>query len=167
MKKHVFFTFFTLLFFSISLFGQTDEREKSYKLVLSPGLSNQNHKLFGELNLMYLHAEGGPCSLPAMWGPRIGVESNFDSKNWVYAPKIGYEFDVLLLSVRANVLRYKSTENVDIRLLSEVGLTLAGVLSVNYGYSVPIGSYKMETISKHRVSFTANLWGVLPKKKAQ
>ena len=125
------------------------------KLILSPGVSYQK-EFFGELSIMYAETAMNHTGF-GIYGPKLGVELNFKSDNFIYAPKLGFEIDVLFFSVRANIVSYIDSGDVDLRLLPEVGFSFLGLANLTYGYSIPVLSYRIEDISRHRVTLTFNL----------
>lgn len=125
------------------------------KLILSPGVSYQK-EFFAELSIMYAETAMNNTGL-GIYGPRLGVEVNFDSDNFIYAPKLGFEVDVLFLSVRANAVSYIDSGDVDLRILPEVGFSFFGLANLTYGYGIPVLNHRVEDISRHRVTLTFNL----------
>ncbi len=125
------------------------------KLILSPGVSYQK-EFFGELSIMYAETAMNHTGL-GIYGPKLGVEMNFKSDNFIYAPKLGFEVDVLFFCVRASAVGYIEDSNVDLRILPEVGFSFFGLANLTYGYSIPVMNYRVEDISRHRVTLTFNL----------
>lgn len=125
------------------------------KLILSPGVSYQK-EFFGELSIMYAETAMNNTGL-GIYGPKLGVEMNFSSDNFIYAPKLGFEVDVLFFSVRANAVSYIEDGSVDLRLLPEVGFSFFGLANLTYGYGIPVLDHRVEDISRHRVTLTFNL----------
>src|SRR5690606_27260585 len=100
----------------------------------SPGMSYQG-MFFGEVNLMYSKYYIGHGGI-TNWGPRLGIESNFRKDDYVYAPKIGYEFSSFIFIVRSNAIGYINSRKLDLRILPEAGFSLFGALNLAYGYSL-------------------------------
>ncbi len=133
------------------------KKDQQRLLIVSPALNYQG-QWFGELNLMLSSFEsGGPCNPPVLYGPRIGVEANFSKNRFIYAPKIGYEFNALLIAVRGNVVSYIDNDQIDLRILPEIGLSMLGGVNIMYGYNIPTLNFRSPEINKHRISFTINL----------
>lgn len=147
----------------LSAIGQDLPEEDKPKLILSPGISYQG-EFFGEINLMYsrLAIEHGGNTI---WGPRIGLEANFSKDRFIYAPKVGYELSGMLIALRGNAIGYIDDKKLDLRLLPEAGLSLAGAINLTYGYSLPILNFKSPEVARHRITLTANvhreLWHAL------
>ncbi|WP_207434054.1 hypothetical protein [Sabulibacter ruber] len=162
MKKGFFTLLITILIVGIAN-GQTYEERR--KVIVSPGVSYQG-QFFGEFNLMYSKLWGEHFGT-FLIGPRLGIETNFNPTNFIYAPKIGYEISGLLFSTRANMVGYIENENLDLRLLPELGTSLLGLVNLNYGYNIPLKTFRATDVSKHRVTLTANvdieLWERLKK----
>jgi hypothetical protein len=145
-----------LLFTAFALsdvIGQDKVPER--KLILSPGLSFQK-QVFGEINLMYSKLELSHSGT-AIYGPRIGIETNFNPDHFIYAPKIGYEFSGLIFSFRGSTAGYIDNKKLDLRLLPEAGLSLLGAINLTYGYNIPVLDFRTSKISNHKVSLTTNL----------
>lgn len=125
------------------------------KLILSPGISYQKEFL-GELSIMYAETAMNNTGF-GIYGPKLGVEMNFDSDNFIYAPKLGFEVDVLFFSVRGSAVSYINHGDVDLRLLPEVGLSFFGLANLTYGYGFPVLKHEVRDVSRHRVTLTFNL----------
>ena len=155
------FIFFSviLISFSQNLLAQINENEKETnhrKLILSPGISYQGQTM-GELNLMYSKTEIDVCNGSAIWGPRIGIESNFSAGHFLYAPKTGYEVAVTFFALRGSMIGFVDNGNVDLRLLPEIGLSLFGTLNVMYGHQFPLLHFRAYEITRNRITLTLNL----------
>lgn len=123
--------------------------------MLSPGVSYQR-QFMPELNLMLAKIsieQGGD----AVWGPRIGMESNFNKNDFIVGTKIGYELSGMVVCFRGNAISYFHQGKTDLRLLPEVGLSLFGAVNLTYGYSIPLLDYRISSISNHRLTLTVNL----------
>ncbi|MDR0660537.1 MAG: hypothetical protein LBG19_07015 [Prevotellaceae bacterium] len=125
------------------------------KLIFSPGVSYQK-EFFGELSIMYAETATNNTGL-GIYGPKLGIEMNFSSDSFIYASKLGFEVDVLFFSVRANAVSYIKDGNVDLRLLPEVGFGFFGLANLTYGYGIPVLNYRVEDVSRYRVTLTFNL----------
>ncbi|TYZ13488.1 hypothetical protein FY528_03510 [Hymenobacter lutimineralis] len=136
---------------SVSAWAQA---KGDWSLIASPGISYQK-QIFGEINAMYANVQFGPGAV-LVHGPRIGLEAGYRD-HLVYAPKIGYEFDFILVALRANLVGYVDQGQVDLRLLPEAGLSFFGFANFTYGYNAPLGTYRTPATSLHRLTLTANL----------
>ena len=140
---------------ALSAIGQDMSEDNKPKLILSPGISYQG-QFFGEINLMYskfaIEHSGN-----AIWGPRIGIEANFNHDKFIYAPKVGYEFSGMLIALRGNAVGYIDDKKLDLRLLPEAGISLLGAVNLTYGYNLPILSFKSTEVARHRITLTANV----------
>ncbi|MDR2854030.1 MAG: hypothetical protein LBV31_01850 [Prevotellaceae bacterium] len=120
--------------------------------IISPGLSYQKQYL-GELNIMYgeIVAEHGICLTS---GPRIGVETNFNSEHFLLAPKIGYEFPLALPILRTSFVAYTNGKGQwDFRLLPEIVLNYY-IVNLSYGYNIPLSKKRISNIGGHRISLS-------------
>ena len=106
--------------------------------------------------MMYSKIEAGHGVI-INWGPRIGIEANMSVADFMYAPKIGYELDVVFVSFRGNLINYIEKGNVDLRMLPEAGLSFFGAINLTYGYGIPLLKYESTQISRHRITLTVNL----------
>ena len=148
-------------------FGQIFHRKENQTrlVILSPGISTQGHgNFYTELNLMYAKlVEGGPCTIPVFYGPRVGIETNFNNNHYVYAPKIGWEASVYFIGIRGNLISYIDNGKVDLRLLPEIGISFFSGVNLFYGYNIPLLGYRTGATTKHRLTLTINidfdLWG--------
>lgn len=125
------------------------------RYILSPGISYQR-QLMPELNLMLAKSvieHGGN----AIWGPRIGIESNFSKKDLIVGAKLGYELAGMVLCFRGTTISYFNQNKIDLRILPEAGISLFGALNLTYGYNIPLLDYRIPGISNHRIALTANL----------
>ncbi|MCP2043912.1 hypothetical protein [Pontibacter sp. HSC-36F09] len=154
MKKTI-LVFFIVCVTVLSAKGQDTPIKDKPKLILSPGISYQGQFL-GEINLMYASqyiGHGGN----AIWGPRVGIEANINKDRFIYAPKLGFELSGLLIAVRGNVVGYIDDKRLDLRLLSEAGISLLGAVNLTYGYNLPVLNFKSLEIASHRIMLTANV----------
>jgi hypothetical protein len=152
VKKQLLFALFLTLL-SPLIYCQNP---KDIRFLFSPGVSYQG-QLFGEVNLMYseiIMSHG----VSAIWGPRVGVEANFKQDNFIYAPKIGYELSATFFVFRANMVSYIDKSKVDLRILPEAGISLAGFFNLTYGYGIPTLNYESPEVTRHRFTLTANLY---------
>ncbi len=134
----------------------TTQHKIPISYVLAPGLIYQN-QLFGELNLLFAKIECAMCAPCVIYGPYIGVESNFNSKNHIYGFKAGYQIAMLPISLRGSVVNYMDNKQSDLRLLPEIGLSFLGIVNLNYGYNIPLLAFQSNSIAKHRLSLVINL----------
>lgn len=92
-----------------------------------------------------------------IYGPKLGVETNFSSDSFIIAPKLGFEVAVFFFTLRGSAVSYIEAGNVDLRLLPEFGLSFFGLANLTYGYGIPVLSHRVEAASRHRVTLTFNL----------
>ena len=137
-----------------------DTRKKKHKLILSTGVSYSKN-LFAEFNVMLSNnpALAHDLTHDLMRGWRMGIECNFSTSHFIYAPKIGYEhvlWDGLLTS-RANIINYIDNDKRDYRFLPEFGISCLGFASLSYGYSFPLTGERIPSISNHNIRLILNL----------
>ena len=159
MKKIILILIITLSF-NNSL-GQIFHRKNNQDrlVILSPGFSTQgNGNYYTEINFMYAKLEsGGPCTPPALYGPRIGLETNFNNNHLVYAPKIGWEGSSFLFGIRGSIISYIDQGQIDLRFLPEIGISLLSGVNLFYGYNIPLRDFRTTATTKHRLTLTINL----------
>ncbi len=157
MKRIIIILLVQCLIVPIS-YGQLFHRKEGQKklLILSPGASYQG-QFCGELNLMLSSITSVPHVIFILHGPRIGIETNFKGNQFVYAPKIAYEFNANFLCCRGSVISYIDKGQPDVRILPELGLSFLGAANLTYGYSIPTLSFQTTETSRHRLSLIFNL----------
>jgi hypothetical protein len=126
----------------------------SKHFILAPGLVAQK-QLYGELNLLYTKIDCSPYFPCAIYGPFVGIESNFN-RDWIYGAKAGYQFACAFLSIRASAVTYFDNAHTDLRLLPEIGISFFGIANLNYGYSIPMLEFESDKLSRHRLSLVVN-----------
>ncbi|MDR2563565.1 MAG: hypothetical protein LBC98_06445 [Prevotellaceae bacterium] len=132
-----------------------DSSTNKYKLILSPGISLQN-SMFAELNLMYAQTAVNHTGL-GIRGARLGIETNFRSDDYIFAPKLGYEISALFFCLRGSAAGYiDRSKKLDLRLLPEIGLSFFGLANLTYGYGFPILKHE-STLGRNRIALTFNL----------
>ena len=162
MNKNI-VIFFLLLSFTKG-FSQKDSIRKNtldnFHFFPSIGASYQK-EVVGEVGFFYgKYISGGMCNPGVLYGYKLATEFNFDNKNFYMAPKISMEFDVLILSIRLNVIDYTNATFHDLKFTPEIGLTLGGLGSLHYGYNIPLTASNIKDIGTHRITLTYN-FGVL------
>ncbi|MEZ4805283.1 MAG: hypothetical protein R2852_07325 [Bacteroidia bacterium] len=127
--------------------------------LLSPAVaSHGNKQYFAEFNVLLSYLKPKGICVPGYFsGTRIGIESNLNMDNLILAPKLGYEMNAGVLCFRGNVISYFDNNTVDLRILPEVGITAFGVLSIMYGYSIPMLNQRSESIRRSRFTLSANI----------
>lgn len=148
--------FFLLLSFS-QLYAQDDDTKRSrFGFAFSPGIIQQRNT-FIESNLFIgtIFTEQGQ-KVPAVGvsGFRIGIESDL---NKTIAPKIGYEFALLAITLRLSAANYYQNKNSEARLIPEFGFCIGGWVNLTYGYGISLNDRNLSDIGHHRVSLSFNL----------
>ena len=132
---------------------QNDGNYKSF--LFSTGISYQR-TFTGEINLMYRGIEDSGMAGWATYGPRLGVEFNFNRDNFIFAPKIGYEVNLIIFATRLSLINYLSNGKSDIRLLPEIGITLFGWVDLTYGYSLSFSENSINSLANNRITLSIN-----------
>jgi len=147
-------------------FGQSDvtriDEDKAH-FIISAGISYQK-ELVGELGFIYGYsAPPGPCTSGNLRGLKFATEFNFNSDNFFIAPKVGVEFDYLILGARLNIIDYTDFTYHDFKFTPEIGLSLMGAFDIFYGYNYSLTDKRIENIGTNRITLTINfdrvLWG--------
>lgn len=144
-----------ILFVIISFWVTSQEKDSNRIFIFSPGISCQK-EFFTDISFLYgSHImESGAIGI---WGFKFGVESNFSNSNFIYAPKIGYELSFLNMTFRGSLLNLRSNNRSEFRLLPEISVTSFIILTLTYGYAIPLQKREFNEISSHRFSLTLNL----------
>ena len=122
-------------------------------LVYTVGLSKQK-SLLGEFDLTFAKIDNGKYKL---WGPFLGVETNFNFNNWILGPKAGFEYGTSFFILRGSFINYFDKEGSDLRMLPEAGISLLGILNFTYGYSIPLTNFESNKLGNHRIGFFISL----------
>ncbi len=130
---------------------------------LCPSIASQG-QIFGELDLMRAQVIEGHGVL-ILYGPFVGVATNFRAGERIIVPKAGYELVMSVITLRASTACYYGEHNRDLRLLPEVGLSFFGLADLTYGWAIPLTDDRIPDLAKHRFALTVNLhrtaWGIL------
>jgi len=140
------------------VFSQKTSLIKNPRFVWSIGGAYQGSFLF-ETNVTYSKFKSGWVIVTR--GPRIGIESHLSQDNFIYAPKIGYEYNAVLVAFRGSAISYFDHGKPDLRLLPEIGLTLFGLVDLTYGYSFPLSHFRSEAIGRNRIALSINFDAVV------
>jgi hypothetical protein len=92
--------------------------------------------------------------------PTVGMEFNYATRGEdrkIYAPKFSLEAHYILLGTRLNIVDYQAGGQHDWRFRPEAGVSLVGILSVFYGYNVPLSETRFPEIQPHKLSVCINL----------
>lgn len=139
---------------SAKISSSDDGNSKNF--VFSGGISFQK-ELMGEVGVMYSNMEIGPCAPEIVAGPKISSEFNFRSSQFIIGPKISYEFDIVALGTRVSLIDYTNFKKSDMCFTPEIGLSVAGMLDVFYGYNIALSSSRTDIPGTHRITLTINI----------
>ena len=130
---------------------------------LCPSIASQG-QIYGELDVMRAQVMEGHGVL-ILYGPYVGVATNFGPGERIIVPKAGYELAMSLITVRASTACYYGDHNSDLRFLPEVGLSFFGLADLTYGWAIPLTDDRIPDLAKHRFALTVNLhrtaWAIL------
>jgi len=103
----------------------------------------------------------GSCGSRDIAFPKLGSEFTFDNNNLILGPKISIENVFWLLGTRLNVIDYTDFKQQDWRFTPEIGISFGGLLSIYYGYNIPLSNKRINSVSENRITLTVNLPNVL------
>ena len=125
-------------------------------LALSPGIVYQGEPVY-ELNLLagrYVSEMSGN----AFPGVRLGVETNFRQGNeWYFAPKAGFELSGMIICFRGTAMACVQRSDIQFRLVPEIGVSLAGLVNLTYGYAFAFNRPDGFDLPRHRIALSLNL----------
>jgi hypothetical protein len=94
-----------------------------------------------------------PLSL-ASTSTYLSAEAMIRDDNFVFGPKLGYEFTVGLIGVAADMTYYTDTHKGSLVITPKGGLTIFGFVNLYYGRNISISDDYFNYISKNRFSIT-------------
>lgn len=87
-------------------------------------------------------------------GVFAGFETDFID---TYAPKVGVEVSLLIITTRFSVISYFQNGNVTIRGLPEIGIGIINKATISYGYGFSPHKNNLKNVSNHRLKLTVFL----------
>ncbi|WP_299339449.1 hypothetical protein [uncultured Psychroserpens sp.] len=154
-----------LLLLGFVSYAQSGEQEfekhrLQYKdFIFAPGLIVQ-HDTFLEFNMLIgeVTVADGKIPVVGVEGFRIGLETNLrGGRNYVIAPKVGYEISATVFALRLSAVNYFQNEKSEFRLLPELGISMYGWVNLTYGYGIPFNNGNLNNVSHHRLGLSFNL----------
>lgn len=132
------------------------------RLVPRLGVGAQDRAFF-EAGIYWQNIYKHPLSL-ASKGPYMTVDVFVDNKNLLLGPKLGYQFTAGVFGVASDVTYYID-HNYDGEggnrnawvFTPKGGLTILGFADLYYGWTIPISTERITTITRNRVSLVINL----------
>lgn len=152
MTLYVKYGFFTILFFINISFCLSQEVRPSLGVIVQD-------RFFADFTLnVGQSTDGGPdfsgnssdIDIASVAG-FAGFETDFIE---TYAPKVGVEVSLLILTGRFSVISYFQKGDVTIRALPEIGLGIINKFNVSYGYGFSPHKNNLENVSNHRLKLT-------------
>ncbi|MFN8437811.1 MAG: hypothetical protein U0V72_09235 [Cytophagales bacterium] len=147
------------------VFGQIDTSKHEIQnapngnyLIFSGGLSFQK-QFFGELGIIYgktIWTKEGPGIPILASGLKLATEFNFNSKNFILAPKVCFEFNTPLLGTRLSIIDFTNFTNHDFKFTPEIGISLGTLVNLFYGYNFSLTENRLDNIGTHRFTLTIN-----------
>lgn len=95
-------------------------------------------------------------AVPVVFLPKLSTEFYLAGGEPYLAPKISFEAFYAFAGARINLIDYTNFKISDYRFTPEIGLTLAGVIDIYYGYNIPIGNTRIENVVTNRITVTFN-----------
>jgi hypothetical protein len=131
-----------LLFISARCHAGDNVRVKGHRLIIVPYIGGLwQGAAFGEIEL------GHPFNIhyvsPFSWRTmvaytKIGAECNTNFKHLLWAPRFSAEIDISFICLRGSLEDYTEPHLNKVYGTPEAGLTLAGFITVCYGYNYPL-----------------------------
>jgi hypothetical protein len=135
-----------------NFFGTPD-----YQFGPEGGLAYQKG-LYGELGVAYSDdLDDGEIHF-LMDTYKIAAQYNFNSSSPIFVPKVCAEFNLLILCFRANMEDFTDFHINDYRVTPEVGICFLGIVSLCYGWNIPLTNNRLGNVGAHVLSlnFTYN-----------
>ena len=110
----------------------------------------------GEISLIKTDMGYGKFEFPANV-IAIGTEYSWQRDQFILGPKISYEINPLIATVRLSFVYYTDFNTSDPRLIPEIGLSMAGFINVLYGRAMPLSTNHFSSIGKNRITLSFNL----------
>ncbi|MEX2595358.1 MAG: hypothetical protein WEC59_00400 [Salibacteraceae bacterium] len=115
-------------------------------------------QLMGDVGVIYGTTKGADgCPTAYYYGPKLSLEFNFNPNNFILAPKVSYEYHLVLIGARISIIDFINFSQHDFRLTPEAGISLNGGMNLFYGYNIPITDNTLDYITNHRLSLTINI----------
>jgi hypothetical protein len=158
MKKPV---LFFLLLQSAFAHAGGDVKIKGRKFILLPFVSGIWQKApFGDIAIGHpinIHYANGHFWHTTIAYAKLGAEFKLTLNHPLVAPKISPEIDYKYFCFRGNVEDYFGDGKGKFYVTPELGLTLAGFISVTGGYNAPLSNNTDALIPPYRVSLSLML----------
>jgi hypothetical protein len=97
-----------------------------------------------------------PLSLASM-STYLAAEAMIRDDNFVFGPKVGYEFTVGVIGVAADMTYYTDTHKGSLVFTPKGGLSIFGFVNLYYGRNISLSNDYFNYISKNRFSITFHI----------
>ncbi len=87
----------------------------------------------------------------------LSGEAMIRDENFIFGPKLGYEFTVGLIGVATDITYYTDTHKNMVVVTPKGGLSIFGFVNLYYGRNVILSNQSFEYISKNRFSITFHI----------
>lgn len=159
MKRLLFFIVLSIE--SLNSFGQSDFYLFNRDWLATVGYTYQNQNIL-EVGMKITTLDisssfDGQAAMSYMdFGYLIlGGEMKFNPSTQ-FAPKIGVGYSYILANINLNLIAYNSNfKEYNTAFVPEAGLSLLGLIQINYGYNFYISSLPLEV--NHRISVRINI----------
>ena len=127
----------------------------------SGGISIQKH-IFGEAEVCYGSGDAtcGSCGSDDVFFPKLGSEFTIDNSKLVLGPKFSCEYVYAFLGTRINIIDYTNFTKHDWRFTPEIGLSFCAIISIYYGYNIPLTEDRLSSVTTNRITLTFTLCGL-------
>lgn len=99
-----------------------------------------NYSNVQSLEFGYQYFKGWGTHVPeGLMGPFITIGKSLNNKNTFVIPKVGFEYDNGIYGARVSLVSFTDFRSYKVVALPEIGLGLAGLMTVFVGYNFSIG----------------------------
>jgi len=150
------FLLFIVVLYSLHVQAGDNVRVKGHKFIILPFVSGiWQRSFFGEAELGHvynIHFVSHHFGRTILVYSKLGGEFNLNFKHELWAPKFSSEIDLGFICIRANIENYMQNRTSKIYGTPDIGLTLAGFITVCCGYNEPLFNAGFQEIKRIRIS---------------
>jgi hypothetical protein len=114
----------------------------------------------GEIGIKKTYYYGGArhsSDFQGTFGPSCAIDFLVKNKTFLVGPKVGFEIEYLIIGGKVNVICYtKEFLKADLKIRPEGGISIAGIISLYYGYSFGLIDNNVMQ-QNHTLSFSYNI----------
>lgn len=120
----------------------------------------QGYKPYGEIMFSLSEVASIHDWNPAMFGPAIGTEFNFQWRNnFILGPKVGFYYSTFLFNVGLHAVTYTDFERTSLFLKPRIGINpLTAKFNISYAYGIPLTKNHFgKHVNTHQISLNFNI----------